>query len=53
MLFHRLGRVTRRAEALRERKGGTYGVVVRAIKDKRGGPGWEHRERLRPPDGLK
>jgi recombination protein RecA len=45
--------VSMRVEAVRERKEGTYGYVVRAAKDKRRGPGWEHRERLRPPDGLK
>jgi recombination protein RecA len=45
--------VSLRAEAIRERVDGGYGLLVRALKDKRRGPGWTHRERLRPPAGLK
>jgi recombination protein RecA len=45
--------VSLRAKAIRERVDGSYGLLVRAVKDKWRGPGWTHRERLRPPAGLK
>jgi recombination protein RecA len=45
--------VSLRAAAMRERIDGTYGYSVRAIKDKRRGPGWEQRWKAVPPAGLK
>jgi recombination protein RecA len=45
--------VSLRAEALRERVDGGFGLVVRALKDKRRGPGWAHREQVRAPAGWK
>lgn len=43
--------VSLRAEALRHRKEG-FGVVVRALKDKRRGPGWTHTAKRRGPAGF-
>jgi len=45
--------VSLRAEALRKYKNGVYELEIRALKDKRRGPGWLHRERVKPPAGLK
>ena len=49
--------VSLRAEALRLRaphasEGHDLSVTVRALKDKRRGPGWEHTVRRRAPAGL-
>lgn len=45
--------VSLRAEALRRRHGdGAHEVVVRAVKDKQRGPGWEHAEPARGPAGM-
>ncbi|MBX3156360.1 MAG: recombinase A [Deltaproteobacteria bacterium] len=45
--------VSLRAEALRSRDGeGRFGVTVRALKDKRRGPGWTRASKLRGPPGL-
>jgi len=45
--------VSLRAEALRQRADGGYACSVRAVKDKRRGPGWTHREVLRAPAGMR
>jgi recombination protein RecA len=44
--------VSLRAEALRSRDGEHFGVTVRALKDKRRGPGWMRASKLRGPPGL-
>lgn len=44
--------VSLRAEALRGRVGGEFEVTIRALKDKRRGPGWTHRLKARGPSGL-
>jgi recombination protein RecA len=46
--------VSLRAEALRARAddGGGFACTVRALKDKRRGPGWSITEVVRAPDGL-
>ncbi len=46
--------ISLRAEALRTRAAGTggFGCTVRAIKDKRRGPGWIHTEGFHAPAGL-
>ena len=44
--------VSLRAEALRARSGGEFEVTIRALKDKRRGPGWTHRLKARGPSGL-
>ena len=44
--------VSLRAEALRLRERETISVTVRALKDKRRGPGWAHSVRRRAPSGL-
>jgi recombination protein RecA len=45
--------VSLRAEAVRERVGGDFRVTLRAIKDKRRGPGWDQILDVVPPPGLK
>jgi len=46
--------ISLRVDASRERVGGGFGYRVRALKDKRRGPGWEQRwTNLRPPAGMK
>jgi len=46
--------VSLRGEATREdRGGGRFACRVRALKDKRRGPGWEWEELCRGPDGLR
>ncbi|MEW6487494.1 MAG: recombinase A [Thermodesulfobacteriota bacterium] len=49
--------VSLRAEAVREglggQEGGRFACRVRALKDKRRGPGWEGEELCRGPDGLR
>lgn len=44
--------VSLRAEALRLRDGDGFACEIRALKDKRRGPGWSHDERVRGPAGL-
>ena len=44
--------ISLRAEALRARDGGRFACTVRAIKDKRRGPGWIHDEGFRAPAGM-
>jgi recombination protein RecA len=44
--------VSLRAEALRTRDHGEFCVTLRALKDKRRGPGWAHTLRRRGPAGL-
>lgn len=46
--------VSLRAEALRARggSGGEFEVTIRALKDKRRGPGWTQRLKARGPSGL-
>ncbi len=44
--------VSLRAEALRQRERGEFTVTLRALKDKRRGPGWSHVVRRRGPAGL-
>ena len=44
--------VSLRAEALRRRDNGDCVVAVRALKDKRRGPGWTHVAKRRGPVGL-
>ena len=44
--------VSLRAEALRERTGSGFEVTVRALKDKRRGPGWSRAIKARGPSGL-
>jgi recombination protein RecA len=44
--------VSLRAEALRARVGGEHEVTIRALKDKRRGPGWTHRLKVRGPAGF-
>jgi recombination protein RecA len=45
--------VSLRGEALRMRRDdGGFTCLVRALKDKRRGPGWTHQEVLRAPAGL-
>lgn len=46
--------VSLRAEALRVRdpQRGDFEVTIRALKDKRRGPGWTHRLKARGPSGL-
>ena len=44
--------ISLRAEALRARDGGRFACTVRAIKDKRRGPGWSQGEAVRAPAGL-
>jgi len=45
--------ISLRAEALRQRSDGGFLCTVRAVKDKRRGPGWTHQEVLRAPAGLR
>ena len=45
--------VSLRAEAVRERRGGQFAVTVRALKDKRRGPGWSDPVEVVPPAGLR
>ncbi|MBK9036842.1 MAG: recombinase A [Myxococcales bacterium] len=46
--------VSLRAEAVRERvRGGGFQVAVRALKDKRRGPGWSQAVAVVPPAGLR
>lgn len=44
--------VSLRAEAARRRNGERFGVTIRALKDKRRGPGWAHDEPVKGPAGL-
>jgi recombination protein RecA len=44
--------ISLRAEALRARGGGGFACTVRALKDKRRGPGWTHAEVFRAPAGM-
>jgi recombination protein RecA len=44
--------VSLRAEALRVRDHGEFAVTLRALKDKRRGPGWAHTIKRRGPAGL-
>lgn len=44
--------VSLRAEALRARDGSGFEVTVRALKDKRRGPGWSRAIKARGPSGL-
>lgn len=44
--------VSLRAEAVREKHDGAYRVALRAIKDKRRGPGWTQAIVVVPPAGL-
>ena len=44
--------VSLRAEALRAREHGEFAVTLRALKDKRRGPGWAHSIKRRGPAGL-
>lgn len=44
--------VSLRAEALRIRDQGEFTVTLRALKDKRRGPGWAHTMKRRGPAGL-
>jgi recombination protein RecA len=44
--------VSLRAEALRARDHGEFCVTLRALKDKRRGPGWAHTVKRRGPAGL-
>jgi recombination protein RecA len=44
--------ISLRAEALRARDGGRFACTVRAIKDKRRGPGWIHGAGFRAPAGM-
>jgi recombination protein RecA len=44
--------VSLRVEALRERAGSGFEVTVRALKDKRRGPGWSRAIKARGPSGL-
>jgi recombination protein RecA len=44
--------VSLRAEALRLRDRDEVSITVRALKDKRRGPGWAHSVRRRAPSGL-
>jgi recombination protein RecA len=44
--------VSLRAEALRVREHGEFAVTLRALKDKRRGPGWAHSIKRRGPAGL-
>ena len=44
--------ISLRAEALRQRDHGEFNVTLRALKDKRRGPGWSHMVRRRGPAGL-
>jgi len=44
--------VSLRAEALRVREHGEFSVTLRALKDKRRGPGWAHTVKRRGPAGL-
>lgn len=44
--------VSLRAEALRVREHGEFAVTLRALKDKRRGPGWAHTIKRRGPAGL-
>ncbi len=44
--------VSLRVEALREREGSGFEVTVRALKDKRRGPGWSRAIKARGPSGL-
>ncbi|HUJ62050.1 MAG TPA: recombinase A [Kofleriaceae bacterium] len=44
--------ISLRAEALRARGDGDFAITVRALKDKRRGPGWTHATRRRGPAGL-
>ena len=47
------GLVSIRAEAMRRpEEAQRYRCQVRVLKDKRHGPGWEHSEVCRGPDGL-
>ena len=45
--------VSLRADAARERDDGAFFITLRAIKDKRHGPGWSQRVRAIGPAGLK
>jgi recombination protein RecA len=44
--------VSLRAEALRTRTGAGFELTVRALKDKRRGPGWIRKQKVRGPAGL-
>jgi recombination protein RecA len=44
--------ISLRAEAMRVRDAGRFACAVRALKDKRRGPGWIHEESFRAPSGL-
>lgn len=44
--------ISLRAEALRARDHGEFAVTLRALKDKRRGPGWAHTIKRRGPAGL-
>lgn len=44
--------VSLRAEAIRARTGSDFEVTVRALKDKRRGPGWSRAIKARGPSGL-
>ena len=44
--------ISLRAEALRQRDHREFTVTLRALKDKRRGPGWSHMIRRRGPAGL-
>jgi hypothetical protein len=45
--------ISLRAEATRERDQHELSVSVRALKDKRRGPGWTHVAKRRAPAGFK
>jgi recombination protein RecA len=44
--------ISLRAEALRRRDGARFACAVRALKDKRRGPGWDREEAFRAPAGM-
>ena len=44
--------ISLRAEAMRRRDGTRFACAVRALKDKRRGPGWDEEEAYRAPAGM-
>ncbi|HTJ46649.1 MAG TPA: recombinase A [Kofleriaceae bacterium] len=44
--------ISLRLEAMRVREASRFACAVRALKDKRRGPGWTHEEKLRGPAGM-
>ena len=45
--------VSMRVEAMRSRRDGTFACNLRALKDKRRGPGWSESAMLRPLEGMR